>query len=382
MRLFVCAKYLDKYLIASRYSRSGLIINEKAYYRIVELSKSNSNITSWIAELLSQLGVIVKTDQKINDVILVRKPTNLNYGRASYEITESCNYLCKHCFLGEKKKDKLSITDKKNILKKIQNSGCVWLQITGGEPLFDPHFIELYSFAYSLGFLITISTNGYMLSESKIISILDTYPPYRLTISAYGATAYSYESLTGIPGSFNRFMLNLTLLSKKAIRVRLNIIVTKYNQDEIAEMVRISKSLGFEYQIFRTISPTIDGNVNTTEIMSQKCEIIERCNELKSESLFYVECDAGETSFNVNSHGMMSICKIVRNPSINLLNDDIIGFDKLRHAKDELNKEYSLCTSCEYRMECPTCPHILKLYNMASNIPLDVCKKAKNGKIL
>jgi hypothetical protein len=103
MQPFICGKFIDRYLIASRFSNRGVIISKKAYYKLLELSEADSEIVPWVIKSLAKL-VRVESKQRINDIILVRKPTDFNFGKASYEITEACNYRCSHCYVGRKKK--------------------------------------------------------------------------------------------------------------------------------------------------------------------------------------------------------------------------------------------------------------------------------------
>ncbi|MDO8436041.1 MAG: radical SAM protein [bacterium] len=339
------------------------------------MSKADSEITPLVVELLAKLGASVESKQKVNGIILVREPTQFSFGRASYEITEVCNYRCSHCYLGHKTKNNLSVLDKKKIIELIEISGCIWLQITGGEPLLDKDFIEVYSYAYSLGFLVTISTNGSLLSEYQITDILKAYPPYRLTISVYGATADSYEALTQTSGSFQKFMNGINWAKKTAIRTRLNIITTKYNQGEIDEMTDLAKNFGFEYYVFSTISPTISGNSAPIELMAQDCESIKKRNKFIPKEDCYTSCRAGQISFHVNSVGNMSICKTARESSVSLLYEGGIGFHKLFQFSKELLNSPSLCSSCDSRKSCTTCPLILKLYLQSGLVPSFVCRK-------
>ncbi|MEA1937470.1 MAG: radical SAM protein [Patescibacteria group bacterium] len=375
MQSFVCGKFIDRYLIASRFSNRGVIIGKKAYYQLLELSKADSEIVPWTTKLLSKMGVKTESKQKLNDIILVRKPTEFNFGKASYEITESCNYKCSHCYLGCKAKSNLSFSDKKKIIELIERSGCLWLQITGGEPLLDKDFVEIYSFAHSLGLLVTLSTNGSLLVNSQIADVLKTHPPYRLTMNAYGATANSYESLTRTSGSFRKFMDGVNWASKTGIRTRLNIIATRYNQDEISDMIIMAKNFGFEYHVFSTIFPTIDGNIASTKLMAQKCEIVERHDRVVLKKDSYVPCKAGKTFFHVNSVGEMSICKTARNPSVNLFQNGIAGLCKLSQISSKLLDLPLLCNSCELRESCTTCPPILNLYLRSGTVPSFVCSK-------
>jgi hypothetical protein len=133
MQSFVCAKFLDKYLIASRFDKRGLVINADIFYQLFKLVKDNSYITSWVVELFEKIGIEVAQSQKLSDVLFIREPSAYNFGRASYEITQNCNYRCQHCYLGDKHGEKqLKLADKKKVIELVHSSGCLWLQLTGG----------------------------------------------------------------------------------------------------------------------------------------------------------------------------------------------------------------------------------------------------------
>jgi len=375
MQPFVCGTFINKCLIVSRFGKTGITINKEMYRKILELSKTDSKITPLISDLLDKMGTKIDFNHNLNDVILVKEPTSFSFGRVSYDITEICNYRCKHCYLGRKTKSNLSVLDKKNIIKLIGECGCLWLQITGGEPLLDRDFVEVYSSAHSLGLLITLSTNGSLLTESRIANTLKSHPPYRITVSMYGATATSYEALTQTKGSFQQFINSLHWSKEAAIRTRLNIIITKYNQNEMNDMINLAEKLGFEYYVFSNISPTINGNAHPLELMARDCEKIEEQGAFIPKKDRYAPCEAGQTSFHVNSRGEASICKTARKPAVNLLREGTNAFNKLSQISNQIMNQRSLCTHCETRESCNTCPLILKLYLQGKVVPSFVCSK-------
>ena len=77
--------------------------------------------------------------------------------------------------------------------------------MTGGEPLIDRQFVESYTYAWDLGMMISISTNASRLWRPEILELLGNRPAYRLTISVYGATADSYDTLVRRRGAFDNF---------------------------------------------------------------------------------------------------------------------------------------------------------------------------------
>ncbi|MBU0476816.1 radical SAM protein [Patescibacteria group bacterium] len=327
-------------------------------------------------EFLRELGYEGPRPQRLEDIVVVRNPAEFNFGRASYEITEGCNYRCLHCYLGEKAGRELSFSDKKRVLGLIRESGIFWLQITGGEPLASRDFIESYLFACSMGLLITISTNGSLLTKPDVSRILSAYPPYRVTISMYGATTSSYEALTQVPGSFRKFSEGLEWIKKSGIRTRLNIIVTRHNEGEIGAMKDWAESLGFEHYVFSNLSPTLEGSSHPLTIASQSCEkTVENGRSPVSGLVETTKCMAGETFFHVNSAGRTSICNVAREPSINLLERGIESFRQLPGIAEQLLKPPSLCQDCKFADVCVTCPPMLSLHRGNKVVPSSVCKR-------
>src|SRR5436190_228080 len=122
------------------------------------------------------------------EVVLVRAPSGHAYGRASYELNLGCNYDCEHCYLGLKRFEGLSWPHRDRLLQMLADAGVLWLQLTGGEPLIDKLFTNVYQRAFKLGMMLSISSNGSRLAQPDILELLTRYRPYRLTISVYGAT--------------------------------------------------------------------------------------------------------------------------------------------------------------------------------------------------
>jgi MoaA/NifB/PqqE/SkfB family radical SAM enzyme len=230
--------------------------------------------------------------------------------------------------------------------------------------------------AYSLGLLITVSSNGSLLS-SRIKEVFKNYPPYRLTLSMYGASASSYEELTQTPDSYQAFSEALEWLATQKIRVRLNIIQSKYNSHEIPLMEAKAKQYGFECNVFSLIIPTIDGNASP---LSVSCPA-EECNDRQDSGVTYMPCQAGLNSFHVNSSGQVSICKMARQLNCDFtVNHDLI-FAELKRFSGQLLAVPTPCYDCEYRSQCFVCPPVFRLYADSQNLKV-ACKveqKKKGG---
>ncbi len=383
MERLICAKFVDDYLILpSTGARKGASINDKSFNLLVEMIKKNSKIPAQLKTLLRKIGVDIGIAENMKDIFYPINEPNLGFGYVSYEITEQCNYNCKHCVLGLKRSpDLLSTEDKKNIIKKIKDAGCIYLRITGGEPLIAEDFDEIYLYAHSLGFILTIQTNGSLLSKKKYKELFKEHPPYKIILSMYGATQQSYESLTGVTGSFDKFISSINLLNNLNLSRKVNIIVTKYNENELDKMVRIASSMGFSYFIYEKMTPTFQGNSRPLGLATKNCLVldsiktskVERGNYGISDGRFF-NCKAGETFFHVNSSGRASPCQSIRDLNVNLL-ENHVGI--LKHLSEKVHyylERQDFCKNCSFIKDCKTCPPTLNLFQKAGYLPFYICK--------
>src|SRR6185503_239215 len=99
----------------------------------------------------------------------------------------------------------LTLDEHRRILDQMAAAGCLWLLYTGGEILARRDFLDIYTHAKRNGFLITLFTNGTMITE-KVADYLAEWRPFSVEITVYGRTRATYERLTGVPGSYDKCM--------------------------------------------------------------------------------------------------------------------------------------------------------------------------------
>ncbi|HEY7699459.1 MAG TPA: radical SAM protein, partial [Vicinamibacteria bacterium] len=84
----------------------------------------------------------------------------------SLELDLRCNLRCLHCYRdGEWPKGILDTDEVKSVLDQIAEAGTIWLLLTGGEIFLRPDIFEIYDHARKLGMLVTLFTNGTMITE-------------------------------------------------------------------------------------------------------------------------------------------------------------------------------------------------------------------------
>jgi MoaA/NifB/PqqE/SkfB family radical SAM enzyme len=163
----------------------------------------------------------------------------MELGRLDIELTERCNNNCVHCCINLPPSDcsaNLREMDSgmiKKILKEARKLGCIYLRLTGGEPLLRKDFEEIYVFARKQGLRVIISTNATLINDS-LIRLFERIPPLmKIEVSMYGLKAKTYEAVTKSSGSFTAAYRGLRLLSENKIPFLLKYTVLPVNINEL-----------------------------------------------------------------------------------------------------------------------------------------------------
>jgi radical SAM protein with 4Fe4S-binding SPASM domain len=291
-----------------------------------------------------------------------------------FELTHRCNLRCRHCYVvlqGEK--TELCSREIFRILTEIREEGCLWLCLTGGEPLLREDFLDIYSYAYRKGFMITIFTNAVLVDE-KVAQCWNRFPPFCIEVTVNGVTKNTYEGITQVKGSFEKAMEGIKLIRKNKLPLKLKCQLMTLNADELPLMRRFFKRMGLEFRCSALIEPRMDGSTEPCSFRLQPEEISKLGgqkeatngrdefdgkfseNGVASDNLFC--CPGGRGAFHVSPYGELFFCNSVRKPSIDLRKDSFQHgfyglFPKIRSQKFETD---SSCRRCPLRTFCLWCP--------------------------
>jgi MoaA/NifB/PqqE/SkfB family radical SAM enzyme len=168
-------------------------------------------------------------------------------------VLKECNYKCSYCYpFGQNKGigANMSKIEAESIIDAITEIGFNKIKFTGGEPTLVPWFSEIleYSIKRNPDVLLTIVTNG-----STLERYIDTFEKYKnninLQFSLDSANSESREH--GIYKILNpKTEHSLYELSKRGIKTRINMVVTRANKNEVHEMIGMASRLGFSIKLF------------------------------------------------------------------------------------------------------------------------------------
>ncbi len=354
MHNLIVSPYLNgDFLVLAPGRPGGLRVTAAKYD---ELARADTPPT-WLAEAVAGLWSDV-TLNPFREKVLIRQPSPYGYVRATYELNLGCNYDCEHCYLGVKEFKGLDWPDRERMLHILSDVGVLWLQLTGGEPTIDRLFTETYQRAYELGMMMDILSNGSKLHDPKVLGLLTAHRPHEITISVYGATEASYDGLTRRPGSYRKFHKGVSAAVEAGLPLKLSLIITNHSASEVTQMERLADGWGIPYSSFMNMSPTIYGGPETLPSQS-----VEHLRKRKP----FTGCNAGHTFFHVDPHGKASICKIGREPNVDLIEEGAAGLARLGQIADALLLRQGGCTGCTLQGTCGTCMPLVQLYRKANS---------------
>jgi radical SAM protein with 4Fe4S-binding SPASM domain len=317
----------------------------------------------------------------------------------SFDLTYRCNFRCVHCYcghlVGQTRSQAAEIETKQalGLLSEAARAGCLMLLLSGGEPLLREDFIQIYTAARRLGFVVTVFTNASLVTQAHV-DTFEEYPPEMVEVSVYGATEATYERITGVPGSFRRTRRGIEQLMARGIRVGLKTMILRDNVDEIGAIEALARDLGLRFRLDPLITARLDGDQTPLEqrVDAQRAVYMElasgeRRKDLRlffrrqqaagapgtgrAGELYY--CGAGIASFHIDPRGLMHPCLL--SPAI-AYNAVTMGFDAAWKAVTAATDDVTWdgaggCSDCPTIDLCGYCPGVFALEKASPFRPPD-----------
>lgn len=334
-----------------------------------------------------------------SEVNALRIPVN-----GTVELSNRCPLECVHCYNnlpmndGAARKRELTTAEHIRILDELADLGCLWILLTGGEILARHDFFEIYTHAKRRGFLITLFTNGTLITE-RVADKLAEMPPFAIEITLYGRTKATYESLTGIPGSFEKCIRGIHLLLERKLPLKLKTVALTINKHEVRAMERFAQELGCEFKFDAMMSPRIDCSQSPLAVRLTPEDVVmldldepKRISEWRrlanlfqdvelgdGEMPMVYDCGGGINSFAIDPYGDMTICVLSHVDKYNVRDGSVKeGWEQfLTRVRDKRGTRITKCTNCHLKSLCGSCAANAELENGDPETPVDfLCRTA------
>jgi radical SAM protein with 4Fe4S-binding SPASM domain len=304
--------------------------------------------------------------------------------QVAIEVTRRCPLECQHCYnnlpMGdmEAKQRELSKEEHFKMLDELVELGCFWLLYTGGEIFARKDFLEIYTHAKKRGFLITLFTNGTIITE-QIADYLVEWRPFGIEITLYGRTRETYEALTAVPGSYDRCLRGIKLLKERGLPLKLKTVATSINRHEVSSMRQFAEEeLGVEFNFDAQVNPRIDCSQSPLAVRLTPEEVValdlsapkgvseylklakrdlENPPALSQIDTVYF-CGGGMNSFSINAYGEIGICVISQQETFGIRDVGVraVWEESLLQLRKRKRTRVTKCVQCNIQSLCGMCP--------------------------
>jgi len=151
--------------------------------------------------------------------------------------TSSCNLKCVHCYAsaGKPSESELTTEEGKAFLDDLAEMRIPILLFSGGEPLMRKDLFELATYVTSKGIMISLSTNGTLISEENAEKLKKTNFSY-IGVSIDGLPETN-DKFRGVRGAFERAFQGLLNSKNAGLMTGIRFTVTKYNIKDIPAVI-------------------------------------------------------------------------------------------------------------------------------------------------
>ena len=292
--------------------------------------------------------------------------------RLQLEVTKRCNLKCQHCYVAGRV-DELTTETILSLFDEAAAEGCLTVTLTGGELALRPDWLELAAAVRQRRMMLNVYTNGTLLTEEDCVELAKLKPMF-VGVSLYGSRAEIHESITRVPGSFERSVSALRRLRALGVTCQIKNVLMHENMHDVRATGELARELDCVYSFDPTVVPNADGDVRVTEHRVT-------ADELRP---FYLEqlylkprkvrpdgarkgrrvahnCSAGFSSAFVDAIGDVYPCMGFPpswgNVSETSFGEIWRGEAATRH-RYLMQRELSMCNQCDLLEYCTRCPRL------------------------
>ena len=171
---------------------------------------------------------------------------NANLRLVAWEVTRNCNLNCAHCRAAATNQDyagELDTPAALQLLDQIAEVGQPIVILTGGEPLMRKDIFELAEYGTAKGLRMVMAPNGTLITEA-VAQKMAASGIQRISVSLDGATKERHDGFRGVDGAFEGALRGIEAAKSQGIEFQINTTISKYNYDQIPEILKLAENLG------------------------------------------------------------------------------------------------------------------------------------------
>ncbi len=340
----------------------------------------------------------------------------MEYFAFQWHITEACDQRCKHCYIyalgSHAKFQEMALDDMVRVIENCrtfcEKAGRLpYFYITGGDPILHPQFWQLAELLKERGLPFAILGNPFHLTDEVCRRLRDCgCKKYQLSLDGLRETHDRIRR----PGSYDETLAVIPMLKKAGIAVAIMATVSKWNVEEIPDLVDVAVERKADIFAFARYCPSMEDR-DATCLPQEYKAMMERCWEkyqkyeaagcethfnlkdhlwtlfLYEKGLFKIDesldsetiyggCNCGNCHMTILSDGAVYACRRMESKVGSAYTDDL--YDLFTGPAYEQYRQYDKfekCVKCELWRFCRGCPAVAAGYHGDMYAPDPQCWK-------
>jgi len=269
----------------------------------------------------------------------------------------NCQCNCSHCYAYKfynSAKKVLNTKQVKKIIDECLNLGAIHINFTGGEPLLRKDIYELIKYAKPYKTIISIDTNGILLTERKIKKLKEAGLSLIL-ISLDSPIAEEHNKNRGIKDSFEKVLNAIKYSKKNNMKVMINTVLTHemMSNGRVWDLIKLAKKLDL---IISIVTPCAVGKwLDKNDVLwdNDDLKLFKKLlkypfirNDLESNYL-KLGCGAGIEKIGITAYGDVLPCPVIPISFGNVMKEPLGTIWKRIYKTQTFNNMYPMCRGGE-----------------------------------
>lgn len=168
-------------------------------------------------------------------------------------ITQRCNLRCIWCFQNSSPSNDIATTEPPlpQIFEIIDliSPYTTRITLTGGEPFIRSDIKSIFNYCIEKGVTVSVTTNSLLISEAMMTYLVSNKVGVIVSIDGL---AEKHDKIRGA-GSFKKAMDKVSQMKTLGMNIALQMTVSKYNIEDLPEIILIAEKMGVLFAIQRMI---------------------------------------------------------------------------------------------------------------------------------
>ena len=318
------------------------------------------------------------------------------------EITSQCNERCIHCYLPTDNRSHggfMSTGMVKSIIDQFADINGLRVVLSGGEVLLHKDVFEIMDYCRQKDMMILLQSNVILLDDDKIARLKEL-DLFNVQISLYSTTPKTHDSITKLPGSWEKTTNNIKRLVQNDIPVLISCPIMSLNYKGYKDMIRFCENLNiycYVDYILMAQSDMCTDNLCARLSLKQTSELIDdlleyspnfksKLHSIKSEQEIdttpfaqrFIKCDILKSNLGITVKGDAYPCPgwqsmVLGNifkQSLSFIWYDSETTNEIRSIKPN---DFKKCAECELHNYCDMC--MVYNYNESGGDIFKICDR-------